>query len=244
MRWAASRSASDGAPLVLAHVAAPQDERGVGETLLADAAHSLQSEFPGLAVERLLLAGPVWRALALAAAPGDLLVVGTGKDGYSRGRITGSLGVLLAIVAPCDVAVIPDIDLRFRRGVVAGIGRPEGAAVVATAIAAHAQGTPVTLVHAACRDRCAGGLDAAEAALTALDPTREVRRRNLSSPAADALLDAALDKELIVLGPGAEGDERPPIGAVVHDVLLNANAPVLVTGSAGPWSLVAAASDS
>ncbi|WP_345751713.1 universal stress protein [Microbacterium rhizophilus] len=229
LRWAASRSESDGAPLVLAHVAVPQDESGVGETLLADAAHSLRAEHPDLAVQRLLLEGPVWRALARAATPHDTIVIGSGKDEYARGRTRGSLGVQLAIAAPCAVAVIPDIDLRFRRGVVAGIGRPEGAGPIAAAIAANAPGRPVTLVHAACAERCTAGLDAAEALLAASDAGVEVRRRVLSGPAAEALLDAALDKELLVLGPGADGDARPPIGAVAHDVLVNANAPILLT---------------
>jgi nucleotide-binding universal stress UspA family protein len=47
-------------------------------------------------------------------------------------------------------------------------------------------------------------------------------------PPAEALLDAARDKALLVLGPGSTGPVRSPIGSVTHDVLLNVNAPVLV----------------
>ncbi|WP_309069811.1 universal stress protein [Microbacterium sp.] len=226
--WAATRSAADGVVLVLAHVAEPQDESGGGETLLAAAAHSLLSRHPQLGIERLLLDGPVWRGLAESARPDDLLVIGTGSSGYAPRRVIGSLGVQLAIAASCAVALIPDVDLRFRRGVVAGIGRAESAETIAAAIAAHAPGRPITLVHADPSGRCEEALAAAE---RALGPEAPVRRRLLSGPAADALLDAALDKELLVLGPGADGADRPPIGAVTHAVLMNATAPILLTRS-------------
>ncbi len=224
--WAATRSAADGVVLVLAHVANPQDESGGGETLLAAAAHSLLSQHPALRIERMLLHGPVWRALAAAAHPDDLLVIGTGPSGYPARRVTGSLGVQLVIAASCTIALIPDVDLRFRRGVVAGIGRPESSGTIARAIAAHAPDRPITLVHADPSGRCEKALAAAE---EALGPDAAVRRRLLSGPAADALLDAALDKELLVLGPGADGADRPPIGAVTHAVLMNATAPILLS---------------
>jgi nucleotide-binding universal stress UspA family protein len=228
LRWSASRSASDGAVLVLAHVAVPQDERGVGESLLADAALSTQAEHPGLTVEQLILDGPVWRALVQAASPGDLLVIGSRSTGYTRGRITGSLGVQVAIATPCSLAVIPDVDLRFRRGVVGGIDGPEDATPVAAAIAAHAPGRAVTFVHAECPRRCTEGLEAAERELEAFGFAVPVARRALTGHAADALLDAALDKELLVLGPGADLPARPPIGRVAHAVLMNATSPVLL----------------
>ena len=51
-------------------------------------------------------------------------------------------------------------------------------------------------------------------------------------PPAAALLDSARDKALLVLGPGSLEPVRSPIGSVVHDVLLNANAPVLISREA------------
>ncbi|MER7797158.1 universal stress protein [Microbacterium sp. NPDC096154] len=242
LRWAAARAAPDGAPLVLAYVASPEDESGVGDTLLADAASLVRSEHPELAVEELPLVGAAWRELSRAAGADDRLVIGTHKTGLAHGRVTGSLALRLALATRAEFVVVPDLDLRFRRGVVAGIGGAGTAGPVALAAAAEARRmrAPLTLVHGSCPRRCDDALDAAERAVTG-DPERAgdaptITRRSLSSPAADALLDAALDKQLLVLGAGGRGRAAgaAPIGALTHDVLMNANAPILLLAPAPP----------
>jgi nucleotide-binding universal stress UspA family protein len=236
LRWAAARTDSGGAPLVLAHVASSESEPGAGERLLEDAAALVHAEYPGVAVEPQTLMGPVWQALSHAAGPDDIIVIGTHKTGRTHGRVTGSLSVQLAMTAPCAVAVVPDLDLRFRRGVVAGVGRPETAARVAEGAyaEAHRGNVLITLVHGGCPGRCAEALDAAEQALGSRMAPASVRRRTVASPVADALLDASLDKELLVLGPGMRAEERAPIGAVTHAVLMNAHTPVLLMGPSDP----------
>jgi nucleotide-binding universal stress UspA family protein len=154
--------------------------------------------------------------------------------------VLGSLSVQIAAAATCTVAVIPGIDVRFRRGVVAGIDREETAEHIAELAAreAAARGDDLTLVHAG--PTRGGALD--DSALqSALAHLRRVHpgltvlaRRSTRAPSA-ALLDVSRGQALLVIGPGSTGIERSPIGTVVHEVLLNANAPVLVAG-APAWS--------
>lgn len=228
LRWAARRSTDDGAPLLLAHVGPSLGKSDV--SVLEDARAIIDAEHAGLAAEPLHLEGPVWKALSEIAEPDDVIVIGTDTKGLGRSRVSGALSVQLAITAQCAVAAIPDIDLSFRRGVVAGIGAADTARRVAEAayVEARDRGAPLTLIHGGCREHCTDGLDAAERALLAIDPTISIRRRILSTPAADALLDASLDKELLVLGRGSRSASGTPIGAVTHTVLLNATAPVLL----------------
>lgn len=232
LRWAARRSAQDGAALVLAHVTgsgAPRDS-----SALEDARAVVAAENSGPVAETLSPTGPVWRALGEVAGAGDVIVIGTDTSGLRHGRVGGAVSIQLATTAPCAVAVIPDIDLSFRRGVVAGIGHPETAGRVAAAAYAEARhlAAPLTLVHGGCSEHCTDGLDAAEQSLLRRDPDPSVRRRILSTPAADALLDTALDKELLVLGRGSRTASGGPVGVVTHTVLMNATSPVLVLGPA------------
>ena len=55
-----------------------------------------------------------------------------------------------------------------------------------------------------------------------------MRTRVVARPAAEALLDAARNAALLVLGPGNPRDEARLTGRVLHDVLINVNAPVLI----------------
>jgi nucleotide-binding universal stress UspA family protein len=228
VRWAARRSAADGAPLVLAHVTPSAAQPGVA--ILEEAQRIIDAQQADVTVRQLHLRGPVWKALDDVAERDDVIVVGT--DGWSpgRSRMSGASSVQLAITTRCAVTVIPDVDLRYRRGITAGIGAASTAPRVAQAAHVEARGydAPLTLVHGGCSDRCAGGLDAAERSLRAIDPAISVRRRVLSTPTADALLDATLDKELLVLGRGSRTASGSPIGAVTLTVLMNATVPVLL----------------
>ncbi|HEU0206069.1 MAG TPA: universal stress protein [Pseudolysinimonas sp.] len=251
LRWAVGRAASDGNPLVLAHVL--DDEAGAigtddeaarkGAQLLAETAARLSAEHPGIAISTRLLSGSVPRALASFADPEDMLVIGTGKTGFLHGRVLGARSVQIAMAASCSVAVIPDVDLRFRRGVVAGVDRHSTAAAIghSAAVEAASRGEELLLLQAA-PDRSTRLTPTARADLAigeAIAEAREVfpelviRSRVAARPPAEALLDSARDKALLVLGPGSLEPVRSSIGSVVHDVLLNANAPVLISRAAG-----------
>lgn len=227
LRWAARRSGEDGRPLVLAHVS-PSD--ATESTVLDNAAALVHEEHPGVRHTAMRLSGQVWQGLTHAAGPQDTVIIGTHKTGLLRGRTAGALSIQVAIAARSAVAIIPDLDLNFRRGVVVGVGSPRTAAAVAAGAYREVRHhtTPVTLVHGGCAERCAEPLDAAEQWLSDRDPSLRVRRRALSTPAANALLDAALDKELLVLGRGVRSASGAPIGIVTHSVLMNATSPVLL----------------
>ncbi|WP_309710753.1 universal stress protein [Pseudolysinimonas sp.] len=244
--WATTRARRDAAPLVIAHVVDAEAGRmgpdfraeatDLGRRLLAATKARLSTEEPKLEVQSALLDGSAPWELTRFASPDDVLVVGTHKTGFSSGRVLGSLSVQIAAASSCTVAVIPGTDVRFRHGVVAGIDREQTARHIAELAAREAvtRGDELTLLHAGPAGE--GGVIDARPLQTALAHVRASypdlivqARRSTRAPSA-ALLDAAHTKALLVIGPGSTGVDRSPIGTVVHEVLLNANAPVLVAG--------------
>jgi len=245
LAWALGR----GDPVLIAHVAdaeagliGPDYAREIearGADLVARALDDVTRRFPDADVDAVVLEGPVAWALAQVAQPGDTLVIGTHKTGFLHGRVLGSRSVEVAMLAPCDVMVVPTIDLRFRSGVVAGIAAGAGlrAVVEAAARAAADRGEELLLLHSA-DDRTASGERAvvAEALALARDcaPDIVIRTRTSNRHTAELLLDASRGRALLVLGSGTGDRARSPIGSVLHDVLLNMTAPVLVTHAGAP----------
>lgn len=250
LAWAVQRARRLSAAVLLVHVV-EGDDGGMGKDFEDAAAHAgaallservarLRHDEPGLDVDGLQLTGGLAWELAHAARPGDLLVVGTHKTGFLHGRVLGSRSVQVATVANCDVAVIPQVDLRFRSGVVAGIDRIATADAIARFAAdeAAARGEELSLIEAASAGTTAadsGPLAAAGHAARDQHDHLVIRSRLSTRAPAEALLDAARDKALLVLGPGSGRPDRSPIGWVLHDVLLNVNAPVIVARSAQPF---------
>jgi len=236
LAWAAARAVPEGGPLVLAHVGGGDDEslggggarRGphADAGLLAGLADSLAGS--GADISTAPLSGPVPEALAGFARTGDLLVIGTHKTGFIHGRVLGSRSIRIAAAAPCSVAVIPDIDVRRRTGVVLGLADAHAAHTAAAAVEeARRLGAELTVIRST--PHPAGDT----ARLPALDRLRDdargftIRVRETRRPAAEALLDASRDKALLVIGARDSAGQRM-IGPVLHDVLLNLNSPVLV----------------
>lgn len=243
LAWAVRHARRDGAALHLAHVVDPdQSAAGLealdaaeraGEAFLAETFHRLSDAHPESRITTELLSGvPVW-SVAELAGPADTLVVGTGKTGYVSGRLMGSRSVQFVLAASGTVAVVPAVDPRFREGVVAGVDRVESAAELGRRAAREAvdRGMRLTLVHAVAPDAVSAARGDLEGALVvAADAAREVEglleiRSRLSTRApAEALLDASRGSALLVVGAGGPA----VLGATLHAVLLNANAPVLV----------------
>ena len=248
LSWAIQRALHEATPVVLAHV--DETEDGMmgddfrrealreGATLMSDLSARVRRMHPELDFSVALLEGSVARELADAVRPDDLLVIGTHKTGYLHGRVLGSRSVQIAIAVPCSVAVIPEVDLRFRSGVVAGIDRDETAELIAT-VAAHeaeCRDQELLLLQAdRSGDERRGDLAISHATRIAreAEPGLVVRSRVANRPPAEALLDSARDKALLVLGPGSLDPRRSPIGSVFHEILLNVNAPVLIARPAG-----------
>jgi nucleotide-binding universal stress UspA family protein len=232
LAWAIRRAVRDSAELVLAHVVDPSSS-AAGDGIV-QALAAVRAAHPELTISTLALEGSVPIALGHAVTAADILVVGTHKTGFLHGRVLGSRTVQIASVASCSVAVVPVVDLRFRQGVVVGIDRLDTAAEVGrvAAIEAAEHGYELTCIQSVpsgtSTDRTNSALAVAVDAARAACPELVIRSRITTRPAAEALLDAARDKALLVLGPGSASDQRPPIGSVLHTVLLNENAPVLV----------------
>lgn len=260
VRWGLQRAAEDGSPVVLVHVV--DDEWGlVGHDYAEDAerqADALLDEetadagaiAAGVEITTRILHGSPWWELAALPAADDLLIIGTHKTGFLRGRVLGSRSVQVASAAQCSVAIVPDAALEARRGVVVGVDRFHGSipAVTRGAREALRLGQELLLVYAPStlrRRKGAEDLDAnteaaqkvlvtAAAAASAAAPGVTVHRRLVRHAPAEALLDASYDASLLVLGVShpREGAQSL-IGSVTHDVLMNINVPVLIARSGG-----------
>ncbi|GAA4355561.1 universal stress protein [Microbacterium rhizosphaerae] len=222
--WARTRADAEGVQCVAVHVLA--DDRGTDDRP--------PGREPSEAVH---LTGEVPETLAAFAGPDDVLVIGTGKTGFAHGRVFGFTGVRIVALAPCPVVVIPDVDLRFRSGVVLGVDGAETAAASAAMAATEAarRGEAVQVISSAGRR---GGSDSDDDAVKVAErvihdgwPQLTVRTRARTADTATALLDAAQAATLLVIDPGlAQSDRRSGgPGDIALDVLFNANAPILIT---------------
>lgn len=239
LKWAVQRAERDGRPVVLAHVdeGPPLDEpeRGEGRELLRSCAERMRAWHRGVQFITVLAHGSAVSELAGLTRPDDVLVIGTHKTGYLNGLVMGPRSVQIAMATECTVAVIPDADLRFRRGVVVGIDRPETAMSLGRIAAQEAEhrADDLLLLHCAPDSAAAlGGFDlpisvAAEAARRN-SPALRTRTRVSERPPAGALLDAARGKALLILGPVSLDPSGSPLGSVMHDILMNVNVPVLI----------------
>jgi len=236
LSWAAGRAETDGVPLVIAHVEEPEGgmmggdfartEMRSGSDLLTQLASSLHGH--GTDVSTTLLSGFVPWSLAEATRPDDLLVIGTHKTGFLHGRVLGSRSVQIAASARCTVAVIPDTDLRRRTGVVVGVRPGETPDVIEAAAAeASRHGQQLSVIRSISPHTEKEPSPAIQA-VQAAHPGLSIRTKETRRSPAEALLDAGRDKALLVIGPGVGTGTGSPIGSVLHDVLLNLTAPVLV----------------
>jgi len=241
--WAVSRAAKTCTSVVLAHVR-PDDGRtddDAGAAATRAAADATSRRHPGLPVLVLVLDGDVVPALLDLVTPEDVLVLGTHKTGHLHGRSLGTTGLALATAAPCTVVVVPDVNLRFRRGVVAGIGTMSDAVDVSEAAAAEAErrGDELVLIRAGGPDRDGAVPLAVEGGrVQDAHPTIPVSCRTTNRAVAPALLDAALGHALLVIGARDPSEIRAGhVSAVLHDVLINLTAPVLIARHDGSGHL-------
>ncbi|RIJ58689.1 universal stress protein, partial [Clavibacter lycopersici] len=199
------------------------------------AAARVASAHPGLAVTTRLATGAVAPSLA-AVDEDDVLVVGSDKTGYARGRLYGVRSVQLASLVPGPLVVVPSADLRLRDGVVVALDGTAASDALARAGAqeASAAGSRVSIVHAVPQE---GGADARHLGDAVLhraldvahevDPGLEVTRHLTSRRPAEAILNLARDRALLVIGRSRR-TPSPGIGGTLHEVLINANVPVMI----------------
>ncbi|MDR6141514.1 nucleotide-binding universal stress UspA family protein [Microbacterium foliorum] len=223
--WADFHASRTGVPLVRVHVG-PVDSDSASRRMRESTSR-----------ESVHLAGALPEALARFVNADDTLVIGTGKTGFIRSRVFGSLSLQIAAEVDCTVAVVPQVDLRFRRGVVAGVKDDDLLVPVVRACAdeARARNQPIQLIHSSFTGLVPADietrrpvLDRAVAEASAGVARTNIRTRTTGRPPAEALLDASRNASLLVVGAGQRRGAGHALGSVTHDVLLNINAPVLI----------------
>jgi nucleotide-binding universal stress UspA family protein len=259
LRWSVQRAAVSGDAVRLVRVL--DDEWGIigpgsleelgreAEADLADEIQFARSVDAGVPVESELLWGNPMLELASAGADADLVVVGTHKTGFLRGRVFGSRSLQLAAASNTPVAIVPESAGKARSGIVVGVdGSPAAlAAVMFAAEEARRSGEELILVGAwTGTSRHDGGDEepperdvlvksAVEKALMdarshveSLHPDLPTRVRQVNRAAAETLVDASPTATMLVIGSSRRVDAPLALGSVAHDVLINISAPTVV----------------
>jgi nucleotide-binding universal stress UspA family protein len=263
VRWAAELAGARGAQLCLVHVVDRAIEAtGDAEFLLAaqtSARDSLEaarrvaeSAAPGLEIRIDLEQGRSEEVFERISKTVDLLVVATDWHGGRRPSRRGVHSLRIAASSHAPVAVIPDLDLAVRRGIVVGVdGSPEGArALEFAAREADRIGEPLIAVHAWDIAVIAGGeygygvamvgtdelshaaeelLDEALDPIVTKYPNLDIQRRVITGDPVTALADESADAKLLVVGSHGRGPlARFLLGSVSHGVLSHLEAPTVV----------------
>lgn len=234
LEWAALRRL----PREQLHLLAVEDAAAPGRIAgeLAEAANALLLARPDASITTRVDRGDVADALVRGTGPDDLLVIGSDKTGYVRGRAFGVRALELAAALRGALAVVPSVDLRLRTGVAVAVHHPESAPALAVRAAHEAarRGWTLSIVHAVGRgggsQRAASDdpvLAAARDAALAAHPRLHVRVLAPERHAGDAILNVSREVALLVLGRSRE-ETALGVGETVHDVLMNANAPTVI----------------
>jgi nucleotide-binding universal stress UspA family protein len=263
VRWAAELAGARGAQLRLVHVVDRAIEAtGDAEFLLAaqtsardslEAARAVaESAAPGIEIRIDLEQGRSEEVFERISKSVDLLVVATDWHGGRRPSRRGVHSLRIAASSHAPVAVIPDLDLAVRRGIVVGVdGSPEGArALEFAAREADRIGEPLIAVHAWDIAVIAGGeygygvamvgtdelsraaeelLDEALEPIVTKYPNLDIQRRVITGDPVTALADESVDAKLLVVGSHGRGPlARFLLGSVSHGVLSHLEAPTVV----------------
>lgn len=264
VKWSIQRAAATGEDVIVAHVV--DDEWGVvsyrlldevrveAEALVAAEAAFARSIDPRVTVTTTLRDGNPMSELITVAEDADLVVVGTHKTGFVRGRVFGSRSLQLAGGSPVPVAIIPESPARTRRGVVVGVNESAASrgAVAFGADEAHRLGEELILVGAWAPDPAEIETNEARRRHTALVKSRiesvlldarrqaraaygdlTIRTRQTNRSAAETLVAAAGSATLLVIGSSRRETAPTALGSVAHDVLINLTAPTVVVHAAG-----------
>ncbi|HEY9365629.1 MAG TPA: universal stress protein [Agromyces sp.] len=250
VRWAAERASASGSSLRLVHVvdddsalvaraaAAPGEatsvesidaERHVRECL-DEAAALVMAVDDGIEVVTTLERGNPVDVFERISADAGMLVVGSDWHGGRRASRRRVLSLRIAAVSRSPVAVVPDLDLGDRRGIVVGV---DGSHISDRALAfaadeADRTDEPLIAVHSWDVVAMVGGEYGYGAPVIAADDL---------SRAESEMLEAAL-APVIAAHPGLEVVRSVVAGDPVHDLTEAASgASMLVVGSHGRGAL-------
>lgn len=264
VEWAAARAATMGeaGELFLVHVLAERPDlpeatvgmiRAAGEKLLHATRQLAIQAHPSVPVRTELYEGELVDVMRSVAGIADLVVIGTHKTGFIRGRAIGSRCLHIAAEVQAPLAVVPESARRSGYGIVIGVEESAGGMSALEFAATEGERTrqKVTLVRAwdAPRDvstdfeMAVSDLERYNAASAqrimrcAMDivnrdfPRLTSRSRLVRRPVAEALLNSAASASLLVIGETHHGPGRSSLGAVSHDVLLNLVGPTVLIHS-------------
>jgi nucleotide-binding universal stress UspA family protein len=245
LRWAVARAGRSGSAVQITGVV-DDEARAMGSAyssacrqqlagLLSATQVRLSNTDPGLTVTTDLAVGRVAWALAAAARPDDLLVIGSDKTGYARGRIYGARSIQIAAAATATVAIVPAVELRLRQGIVVALADQEGSDALAAigAREAVAQRASLALVHAVPVGSDAGRRASAHAVLASAreaavrEGCEQVTTQLAERRPAEAILNICRDKALLIIGRSTSRTSLG-VGTTLHELLLNANVPVAI----------------
>jgi len=261
VEWAAARAADLGAPLRLVHVM-HESVRQSGDTRVADAAESSADALleraaatvaqiaPSAEVTSVIEYGDPLKVFVRLSEDAELIVVGSDTSTDERPSRRGTRGFRIAAASKTAVAVIPDLDLTGRRGVVVGAdGSEPSQNALAFAIAeADRLGEPLIAVNAWTNPVVYGydvtfpveylddldeagqrTLDHALEGITSAYPNVDVQRVVVEGDPVIALADAAGTASLLVIGSHGRGAvARLLLGSVSHGLLAHLVAPTVV----------------
>jgi nucleotide-binding universal stress UspA family protein len=249
LEWSLNRAAVDHHPVHLVHVI--DDEAGVlgkdyeheaertGLRLLSAATQEARQFYPTVDITSTSVHGTVPWELSHAAAPHDVLAIGTHRETPFAGHVLGSRSVQIASITQANLAVVPTRRYSAAGPVVVGVGvrEPAGPPVLRGAHEAARSGLPLVLVLSTggferlARPGLANAyLAEAERLAKENEASIEITTRVSPDDPSHALLNAAYEASLLVLGPSRTlGTNASPIGTVTQSVLLNARCPILIT---------------
>lgn len=263
--WASVRAAREEARLELVHVversfADSGEQPGrmltlAGRSLVAaEEKYALRHTRVAEVRARVLVGHPV-RDVAAVSAGAALLVVGIPPAPDRQRALAGSLAVHVAAAADCTVAAVPHGWREGGRGIVVGVDgdRPTEPAVDFAAAEAVRLGEPLTIVCAAApvpgrepsaADRRGRIVGAAAERARRLHPGLTVIPAVVDTTPSRALVSASEGARMVVLGThDRHGVKRIVLGSVGHDVLLNADLPVVVVRARDGRPAVSPSSD-
>ncbi len=204
--------------------------------------------FPDLDIDGRVVLGRPADELAKESKAADIAVLGTSGAAAVESMLLGSVAHAVARHAACPVVLVPDVPVARSRDpkVVVGIdGSPAASAALDWAVAeADDRNAELVVVHAwrdtygtVIDDDEAHDLRRVDAALEldiAVERAREVARGPVRGAlvegrAADAILNAGFDADLLVVGSRGRGALRSTLfGSVAHAVAERAKRPVAI----------------